>query len=384
MTTGMTPQRPNTVMGRALAGRVLSHLAASESRPEGAGAIDLTTAEAATTPEHVRAAAKTALERGETHYTAGTGIPELRAAIAERLTADGYPVELASIGVTNGGTEAIYIALQSALKPGDTALVVEPISPHIVDMVEFIGATPQRITTLAEDNFTPTVEAIKEQDAQLLLIASPSPITGKRVPTIALEEFITAARDRKMPVLLDLSYADGLYVPEAIPFSNPGLTSEIILTGSFSTAFGLAGWRIGFFSAPPADLALFNGLKMSMSICTTAVSQFAATTALSGPFDWFVDRRQEFAARRDLATGLLDNAGLNYVRPDAFPPLLIDVSGIGGGDAVADVLAGQNVAVDPGSRFGASTAGYIRINLGVAEETLSAGIAKLVELTATS
>jgi aspartate/methionine/tyrosine aminotransferase len=371
-------------MGRALAGRVLSHLAASESRPEGSGAIDLTAAEPATTPEHVRAAAKTALDQGETHYTAGTGIPELREAIAGRLTAGGYPVEQASVGVTNGGTEAIYIALQSALKPGDTALIVEPISPHIVDMVEFIGATPLRITTSQEDNFTPTVDDIRDQDAQLLLIASPSAVTGKRIPTIALEELITAARERQMPVLLDLSYADGLYIPEVIPFSNPDLTREIILTGSFSTAFGLAGWRIGFFSAPPADLALFNGLKMSMSICTTAVSQFAATTALTGPFDWFVDRREEFAARRDLATALLDDAGFDYVRPDAFPPLLIDVSGMGGGDAVADELAGQNVAVDPGSRFGPATAGYVRINLGASEASLRSGIERMTKLGGSS
>lgn len=183
-----------------------------------------------------------------------------------------------------------------------------------------------------------------------------------------------------MPVILDLSYADGLYVPEAIPFSNPDLTSEIILTGSFSTAFGLSGWRIGYFSAPPADLALFNGLKMSMSICTTAVSQFAAATALSGPFDWFVDRRAEFAAGRDLATGLLDEAAIPYVRPDAFPPLLIDVSQLGGGDAVTEKLARQNVAVDPGSRFGKLTSDYIRINLGVPETALRTGIERIVEL----
>jgi aspartate aminotransferase len=168
-------------------------------------------------------------------------------------------------------------------------------------------------------------------------------------------------------------------VPEAIPFQNPALTREIILTGSFSTAFGLAGWRIGFFSAPPADLALFNGLKMSMSICTTAVSQFAAATALSGPFDWFVDRREEFAAHRDLATAMLDEAGIPYIRPDAFPPLLIDVSHLGEGEAVAESLARQNVAVDPGSRFGAGTAGYIRINLGAPEATLQTGVERIVK-----
>ena len=370
-------------MGRALANRVLNQLESSPPIATRPDLIDLTIPEVAETPSHVRAAAKSALDEGETHYTAGTGIQPLREAIAHWLTEMGYPVEAGNIGVTNGGTEAIYIALQCALKPGERALIVEPMSQHIVDMVRFIGATPELLPTSATDDFVPDHQAIRQSDANVLLIASPSPISGKRIPPDRLSEIIQAARDTDKAVILDLSYASGLYETGTAQLSSPELVNEIVLVGSFSTAHGLSGWRIGFFSAPAANLPLFQGLKMSMSICTTAVSQFAAAAALEEPFDWFVDRRGSHSDNRDTALRILGEAGFTAIEPDAFPALLIDVGDFGGGETFAQRLADEaGVIVDPGNRFGDSTAGYIRINLGVTEETLRAGLERIVSIAA--
>jgi aspartate/methionine/tyrosine aminotransferase len=358
---------------------VLTHIEPTRLVPA-SDVIDLTSAEPAPTPAHIGRAAQQALDQGETHYTDASGVQPLRAAVAEHLELLGFPVEPESIGVTNGGTEAVYITLQVALKPGDAALVVEPMSPHIVDMIDFIGATPRRVETPAANGFVPDPAALENANARALLVASPSPVTGKRIPDNELERLISTARKQDMTVILDLSYAAGQYEPRPVTFENAKLAEEIVLTGSFSTAHGLSGWRVGFFSAPAADRALLHGLKTAMSICTTAVSQFAAVAALGEPREWFEERRAHFAAQRDWATGKLAGAGLRYVKPDAFPPLLIDVAHLGGGDAVAGRLAERNVIVDPGSSFGASTGGYIRVNLGAPRQTLNAGIRAIIEL----
>ncbi|CAN5756045.1 aspartate/prephenate aminotransferase [soil metagenome] len=380
MSNPMIAGRPDTPMGRALAQRVLSHIG-PERTTAGGSAVDLTTAEPASTPEHVGQTAKAALDQGETHYTEASGIPPLRQAVSKHLAELGFAVEPESIGISNGGTEAVYIALQVALKPGDRALIVEPMSKHMVDMVEFIGAEPVRVEVEAAQNFLPDPASIANTDARALLIASPSPITGKRIPDERLEEIVAAARANGMAVILDLSYAAGLYEPSPVQFSDPKLAEEIVLTGSFSTAHGLAGWRVGYFSSPAADRVLLQGLKTAMSICTTAVSQFAAVAALEEPDGWFEQRRIAFSANRDLVTAMLDEAGIGYVKPDAFPPLLIDVSQFGGGDDAARRLADAGVIVDSGTIFGESTRDYIRINLGAPEEALIQGLGRIVELS---
>ncbi len=297
MSSTMTSERPDTPMGRALAQRVLPHLGPIHTAAD--SVIDLTTAEPSMTPVHVGQTAKAALDQGETHYTDASGIPQLRAAVATHLVNLGFAIAPENIGISNGGTEAVYIALQVALKPGDRAAIIEPMSRHIVDMVTFIGAEPVRVEVESSNNLLPDPASIEKLDARALVIASPSPITGQRIPDDQLEALVAAARAKDISIILDLSYAAGLYEPAPVLFSNPHLAEEIVLTGSFSTAHGLAGWRVGYFCSPPADRVLLQGLKTAMSICTTAVSQIAAVAALGEPDDWFEQRRAHFAANRD-------------------------------------------------------------------------------------
>lgn len=380
MSSTSVSERPSTPMGRALAKRVLSHIGPDQTiAPE--TVIDLTTAEPAATPPHIGKSAKAALAQGETHYTDASGIPQLRTAVAQHLADLGFAIDSDNIGISNGGTEAVYIALQVALTPGDRAAVIEPMSQHIVDMIEFIGAEPVRVPTEASNGFVPDPADVERIDARALVIASPSPVTGKRIPDQQLEAVIAAAREKEISVILDLSYAAGLYDPSPVQFTKPHLAEEIVLAGSFSTAHGLAGWRIGYFCSPTADRILLQGLKTAMSICTTGVSQFAAVAALGKPDDWFIARRAHFAANRDRVTTILNEAGLDYIQPDAFPSLLINVAASGGGDTVARELREQGVIVDSGTGFGESTRDYIRINLGAPEQALVDGTRQIVNIS---
>lgn len=368
--------RPPTVLERALAARVLPHLSSPE--PGAAGLLDLTTAAPPVVPEVVRAAAKQALDQGETHYTSGSGIPALRAALAAHVSADGFPADAGTIGITNGGTEAIYIALQSALRPGDRALYVEPITPHIVELLRFVGAEPVALPTQAADGFLPRADAVAQAGARLLLLASPSPVSGLAIPPRRLRELLGTARAAGMSVILDRSYAPGMYAPPP-PFPDAELAAQIITVGSFSAVHGLGGWRVGYYSAPPADIATFNNLKQSMSICTTAVSQFAARAALDDAPTWLDERKRSVAAARDTAVALLSRADLRSVVPDALPPLLIDVRWAGDDRALARRIAREaGVVVEPGSRFGRSSAGFLRINLDCGHDRLREGLGRAI------
>lgn len=363
-----------SVLGSSLAARAVAVATERDGWPQShPGLLDLTQPESVLAPEHVRQAARDALARGETHYTVRPGVPELRSAIAERLTADGFPATVDNVVITNGGAEAVYIVLQANVQAGSHVLVVDPVAPNVLAMLRFIGA---RITRFA------TCPTEFPDDATVLLAADPSPISGVAAQSATIERMIRAAIERGIRVTLDRTVADCRYDGTRSMLDDPSLGEQVATTGSFSMSHGLAGWRVGWLSAPAAQMATLRELKQSMSICTTAVSQFAALAALDGPTEWLGMRRSQFLRRRELVIDRLRAANLDVVVPDAWPGLLIATSSIDpNDDAVARRLReDDDVRVDAGSTFGQVSADRLRIDLGVPEQTLITGIERIVAL----
>ena len=384
MTTAL-PTRLDTTMGRALAARALTLADALpiDHEPPAADLLDLTVPETPEVPLHVREAAKAALDRGETHYTTRPGIVPLRQAIARRSTEEGFPAAVDNVVVTNGGAEALYIALQALLAPGQRLLAAGPLPPNVIAMIRFLGVELVLLPTDAEARFVPAVEDVTRSEAAALLLASPSPVTGIALPA-ALECLIAAAIERQMVVILDRSLTTALYAPDLGRFPNPELGARVVTVGSFSIGHGLAGWRVGWFAAPAADVPKLRELKQAMSICTTAVSQYAALAALEGSEEWLNDRRAAFARRRDEAAARLGTVGLAVVPPDAYPSLLVDARPLAADErrAVARLREEAGVVVAAGPTYGPATAGFVRVDLGVPEATLREGIERIARLGA--
>jgi aspartate/methionine/tyrosine aminotransferase len=385
--------RPDTVMGRALSARAVSLTDALATQVELVGDagdagiaptawIDLTTPETPTIPGHVREAAEAALDRGETHYTTRPGVTALREAIARRMTEEGFPATAEAMLITNGGSEALYIALQSLLEKEQRIVLAGPTASNVVEMIRFIGAEP--VWLPAVRGFGPTVAEIEATDASAILLASPSPVTGVALSSATLEAIIAAAVGRDMTVILDRSLATALYDPAMARFGNPDLGAKVVTTGSFSTGHGLTGWRVGWLTAPEERMKGPRDLKQDMSICTTAVSQYAALAFLDDPDDWTAQRREEFSRRRDEAMSGLRDSKLVPLRPDAYPSLLIDVRAVAADDRhfAARVREASSVVVQPGSLFGPATAGFVRLDLGVPATTLREGVARLAAFAA--
>lgn len=370
-------------MGRALANRALI-VADAQSGGTSTGStelIDLTSGENRQAPEHVQQAAKDALDRGETHYTTRPGITELRQAIAQQSAAAGVPCTADSTVITNGGSEALYIALQCVVKSGDKVAIVGPVAPNVIQMIEFIGGTAVHLTGGLENGFYPSVDAVKGANAKSVLVTSPSVLTGTALSDDDLQQIIRASMDKSSEVILDRSAATCSYEPQPRLFSDESLGSYPIVIDSFSHGYGLGGWRIGYFTAPDHLMGDLRNLKQAMSICTTAVSQYAALAAVEGPDDWLTERRRDYARRRDRATELLAEAGLPVFESVAYPSIMIDVRSLDSSDvSVSSRLEREGVRVEPGSKFGDGTAGFIRIDLGAPESELWSGIEQIKKL----
>lgn len=319
-------------------------------------------------PLHVRDAAKAALDRGQTHYTVGPGIFPLREALAARSTSEGFPASAESVVVTNGGSEALYIALQSVLRAGDRIVIAGPVAPNVIEMIAFIGATPLQMAGDAGSRFLAAPEQIVATDVTALLLASPSPITGMAIPAPDLQRLLEAATEREMTVILDRTLAWCWYEPDAATFPRPDLGARVLTTGSFSDAWAMHGWRVGYFSAPQSHLATMRELKQAMSICTSTMSQYAALAALEGPEDWLGRRRDTFAAERDRISGICERSNVEVLPADAWPPLLLRPH-----DAVTreELERRLGMPLEPAEPFGDALRGYLRARLSGHEGDVS-------------
>ena len=365
-------------MGQALAARSLQLAGLHDVRRLGGAreTLDLTRPAKTRLPEHVQQAAADALDRGETHYTVRPGVPELRDAVAARLNDQGFSATIDRTVITNGGAEALYIALQATLTVGSRAIVYGPAEPGLIEMIEFIGAEALPVTGPEEHRFMPAKSDIETLEADVLVLASPSPVSGLALSLTEICAIAGSAIERGMQVILDRSLADCFYGPTNEHWPDNELADQIFIIGSFSTSHGLRGWQVGYFVSPDEQLGRLRELKQALSICTTAVSQYAALAALEGPDGWLTERRVAFTERRDRTIARLRQAGLDAIQPDVYTPLLIDTSSMDPDDreVVRRLIEEANVVVEPGSLFGPATTGHIRINLGCGQDTLKRGI----------
>ena len=322
--------------------------------------------------EQIRQAVISALEAGETRYTARTGIEPLREAIAARSTSEGFPTTPETCVVTNGGSEGLFIALQSLIIPGDLVALVGPVAPQVAALVRFVGGRVERVPGLPLSGL---------DSASVVVLTAASGIDGRLTANNLLAELLEDAAGSGTIVILDRSAVPDCY-DQPQPFPRPDLAADIVTIGSFSGAFGLAGWRAGYFTAPERLIARLAGLKESMSISTTTPTQFAMLAALQDADAVLETARAETRARRNMVTGLLQAHGVEFETPGVYPGFLIDVrqTGIPDDEVARRLEIEHGVRVEAGSTLAQSLEGFIRIDLGTQAETLRAGVEQIAQL----
>ncbi|MBK9745207.1 MAG: pyridoxal phosphate-dependent aminotransferase [Chloroflexi bacterium] len=320
-------------------------------------------------PDYVFEAMHTALNQQKIQYTAWTGIPELRAAIANKLaTENGVTVNPDSeIIVTAGAQEALMATLMSLLDPGDNALTPSPHYDEYTRDARILGGTLIPVDTTPESGFVIDVaqlEAAITPQTRALVVVSPNNPTGTILPKSTLLQIAELAQRRDLLVVSDEIYE--YYVYDGNQHTSiatlPGMAERTITINSFSKSFGMTGMRLGYIAGPAALIEGMLPFHHAMMICANVVTQYGGLAVLSQPRDWFKDVLAEYDRRRKLWMQTLDAIPLPYSPPQGAYYIFIDIrpTGLTSAEFVKKAREEAKLVFQPGTIGGGAGEGFIR------------------------
>lgn len=331
------------------------------------------------TPEHIKKAAIEALNNGETKYTPASGMPSLKKAIAEKFVAENnIATTPEQIIVAPGAKFSVFSAIAALCGVGDEVIIASPYWVSYPEMITATGATTVVVTCNADNNYeiAPSdLEAAVTPNTKLLILNSPSNPTGAIYKKETLEAIADIAIKNNFMILSDEIYEKLIYSEDFPHISIASLSKEIndltITVNGLSKAYAMTGWRLGYLTAPLWLTKRIGALQSHTTSNPTTFAQFGALAALQGDQEPVEKMRQAFATRRDLIFDLMSNIpGIKCISPCGAFYIFCDISSFGltSQDFCNKLLEAENMAVVPGSPFGAE--GNIRMSYACADEVI--------------
>lgn len=375
---------------------------ANELRRQGKSIINLVVGEPDfDTPAHIRAAACTAIERGETRYTANAGTPQLRQAIVDKLQREnGLSYATSQVLVTSGAKSAIFNAFAATLGAGDEVLIPAPYWVSYPDMVLACEGEPVTLACPEENAFKLTPAQLRDAitpRTRWLLLNSPSNPTGASYSAAELRALADVLLDAPHVLLMtDDIYEhiryDGLDNPHILAIE-PALSDRTLVVNGVSKTYAMTGWRIGYAAGPADVIGAMATLQSQSTSNACSVSQAAAVEALNGDQLYVKNSVQVYQQRRDRCLDLLNGIdGLSCRKPDGAFYLYVNCSGLLGKttpqgqrldsdyDVVMYLLESQGVAVVAGTAYG--LAPFFRMSIATALDTLEQGCSRIATAVA--
>ena len=340
------------------------------------------------TPWHISRAAVTCLENGGTHYTSNLGTPALRQAIARYLERrfDAHFAWEREILVTVGVSEAIDLAIRAICSPGDEVLYHEPCFVSYAPTVRLAHATPVAVETRAEDEFRLTVEALERSvtpKTRALLLNFPCNPTGATLSREDMAAILAFAGKHDLMVLADEVYSELNYEAEDPPLASfagfPEAKDRVVLLNGFSKSWAMTGYRLGYACGPADVIDAMMKIHQYGIMSAPTLSQAAGVEAMDrGDMD--VRRmKREYHRRRDYLYAALNGMGLKTVMPKGAFYIFPDVrsTGLNDEDFALRLLKEYGVACVPGSAFGPSGAGFVRMSYATSLEKIKQAVERL-------
>lgn len=348
------------------------------------------------TPRHICEAARAAMDAGHTHYTIASGIPELKAAIANCYQkAHGLGYSPQQVVVSNGAKHSLHNVFTVLCNPGDEVVIPAPYWVSYAELVKLTGAVPVIVPTEEADDFkisAAQLEAACTPRTKIVLLCSPSNPTGSMYTPNELAQLADVVLERKLIVISDeiyerLVYGDARFASFATV--RPGLQERTVLVNGASKSYAMTGWRIGWTLSPPEVAAAMADLQSQETSNPSSISQYAALAALTGPQQCVDDMLREFARRREyVAQRLASLPGVSCSKMSGAFYAFVNIKrhlgrsyrGVQVNDSATwclELLAQQGVAAVMGSAFGAE--GYVRLSFATSMETLQAGLDRIEE-----
>ena len=364
---------------------------ATELRAAGRDVISLSVGEPDfDTPAHVLAAAKAALDAGETRYTPVAGTMALREAAALHFARDlGIVVPPSQVIVSAGGKQAIFHALLATLDPGVEVLIPSPWWVSYPEIVRFAGAEVVDLPTTAAGGFRITaqqLEAAITPRTRWLLLNSPGNPTGATYPAEELRALGDVLRRHSQVLVM----SDDIYAPlrygagahATLAAECPDLAGRVLTVSGVSKSHAMTGFRIGVSAGPEWLIKAMARLQSHSSGNPASISQAAAVAAFTGPQDFLLDWRERFRARRDMVVGAINAIpGLSTPVPDGAFYCMVDAAPLmarfGDDEALCLHLLEHGVAVVPATAFGGRDG--FRISFAADEARLSEAVRRIAE-----
>ncbi|WP_294807056.1 pyridoxal phosphate-dependent aminotransferase [uncultured Gemmiger sp.] len=337
------------------------------------------------TPWSVRDAGIRSLEQGRTKYTANAGLKELRAEICNYLARRfELSYEPQNVLVTVGGSEAIDLAIRALVKPGDEVIIPEPCFVCYEPITQLVGGVPVHIATRAEDEFRLTAEQLRAAitpRTKLLIFPYPNNPTGAVMSAADMQAIAEVLRDTNIMVLSDEIYSELTYgLDRHVSFASlPGMAERTIVVNGFSKSYAMTGWRLGYAVGPVPVIKVMTKIHQSCIMSAPTTSQYAAITALRQCDDQIEMMRDEYNRRRRYVVKSLNDMGLTCFEPRGafyvFPS--IQISGLSSEEFCERLLKEKEVAIIPGSAFGACGDGYARISYAYSVDHLQTAMHRI-------
>ncbi len=337
------------------------------------------------TPNHIKDAAKQALDAGATHYGPSAGLPEVREAIAKHVgETRGLAVAPEEIVVTPGAKPIMFFTIMTLVGEGDEVIYPNPGFPIYESVINFVGGVPVPIPLREETGFGFDLELFERKVSprtRLIIVNSPQNPTGGVLDRGQLERIARIAAERSIPVLSDEIYREFLYEGEFTSITAfPGMRDLTIILDGFSKSYAMTGWRLGYGVMPQALAEHITRLMVNSASCTASFVQLAGIAALQGDQTPVATMVAEFKRRRDLLVdGLNRLPGVRCARPRgafyAFPN--VTAAGRPSAEIADRLLSEAGVAVLGGTAFGAHGEGYLRLSYANSEANLRLALERM-------
>jgi aspartate/methionine/tyrosine aminotransferase len=335
------------------------------------------------TPDYVKEAMTRALQENKTRYAPSSGIPELRAAINDKVRErNRIPAREENVIVLTGGMQGLFGAFQSTINPGDEVLVFSPYWTPIKDLIAHCEGTTVLVPTAEarREGFRETLARYTTPRTRAIYYNTPTNPTGVVFTRAEAEEVARFTQERDLVVIADEAYEDLVYDGEHVAIASlDGMFERTITSYTLSKSYAMTGWRLGYAVAQEPWM---TGLRKTLLYSTNGVStpsQWAALAAFTTRSDFLEKNRAAYLQRRDLLLAGLNELGLTCASPAgafyAFP----EVTRIHADSRqAADILLNRaQVATVPGIVFGEHGEGHLRFSFSTSLETIEAGLDSL-------
>lgn len=343
------------------------------------------------TPWHIRDEGIYALEKGRTFYTSNAGLKELRTEIANYMkrSQDLEYDPLSQILVTVGGSEGIDMALRAMCDPGDEVLIPQPSYVSYEPCAILAGAVPVIIDLKPENEFRLTAQEIEDavtEKTKVIVLPFPNNPTGAIMEKSDLEAVAEVIEKHDLYVISDEIYGELTYKGKHVSIATmPGMKERTILINGFSKAYAMTGWRLGYACGPTNIIAQMTKIHQFAIMCAPTTSQYAAVEAIKNGDSDIARMRESYNMRRRFLLNAFREMGIECFEPYGafyvFP--CIKEFGMTSDEFATRFLKEEKVAAVPGTAFGNSGEGYLRISYAYSLERLEEAMKRFAHFVET-